>query len=99
MPRSQKDDAGFITGRITLNGEYDLARRDEIAEAFTAAEGASIVIVDLSNVTYMDSSVLRELALLRLKRGDRRIAVVGANDNLRRILKISGIDRIVDEIN
>ena len=84
--------------RITLEGEYDLARKDEIAKVFASVDGQPAVIVDVAKVTYLDSTVLRELALLRLKRLDRQITLVGANENLRRLLKIAGFDRILDQI-
>lgn len=84
--------------RITLEGEYDLSRKDEIAKVFATVEGQSAVVVDVAKVTYLDSTILRELALMRLKQRDRQITLVGANENLRRLLKIAGLDRILDQI-
>jgi len=84
--------------RITLEGEYDLARKDEIAKVFASVDGQPSVIIDVAKVTYLDSTVLRELAQLRLKRQDRQITLVGANENLRRLLKIAGFDRLLDKI-
>ena len=84
--------------RITLEGEYDLSRKDEIAKVFASVDGQTTVVVDVAKVTYLDSTILRELALLRLKRVDRHITLVGANENLRRLLKIAGFDRILDQI-
>ena len=98
MSGESNGDAGFTTRRITLKGEYDLARKDEIAKEFAGLNGDPAVIVDLSEVTYLDSAVLRELALLRLKRLDRHIALVGASENVRRLLKIAGFERIIDQI-
>ena len=90
--------SGLTPRRIALDGEYDIARKDEIAKAFAGLDGEDAVIVDLSKVTYLDSAGLRELALLRLKNLDRYIALVGANQNLRRLLKIAGFERIIDQI-
>jgi anti-anti-sigma factor len=98
MTGESNDDAGFTTRRIKLKGEYDLARQDEIAKEFAGLDGDPTVIVDLSEVTYLDSTVLRELALLRLKRLDRHISLVGADQNVRRLLKIAGLERIIDQI-
>ena len=52
--------------RIELEGEYDLTRKDEITQLFGGVDGAPEVIIDLSRVTYMDSTVLGALALLRI---------------------------------
>jgi anti-anti-sigma factor len=84
--------------RVELEGEYDLARKDEIAKEFGSIDGESTVIVDLSKVTYLDSTLLREIALLRVKKLDRHITLVGASENLRRLFKIAGLDRIIDKI-
>jgi anti-anti-sigma regulatory factor len=61
--------------RITLEGKYDLARKDEIAKVFASVDGRPEVIV-VGKVTYLDSTILRELALLRLKQVDRHITLV-----------------------
>jgi anti-anti-sigma factor len=82
--------------RIVLDGEYDLTRRDEIARLFDSLDGDGEVVIDLTNVTYLDSTVLRELARLHIRRGGRNISLAGVNENIRRIFKLVGFEEIFD---
>jgi anti-anti-sigma factor len=65
---------------IAPEGELDVARLDEFrAELFDAAGGgAAAVVVDLSRVSFIDSSALGAVVELhnRLRRSGRRLAVV-----------------------
>lgn len=50
---------------IVLSGELDIASAEDLAAEFDAAEqGATRVIIDLSRLTFMDSTGLR--AILRI---------------------------------
>ena len=82
---------------LTLTGELDMSRTEELDEMVAAAmEGDRIdVIVDLSEVTFMDSSVLRWLLRVQ-ERTDRvsgrlRLVAVDGGNPLR-ILSLSGLD-------
>ncbi|HEX3369856.1 MAG TPA: hypothetical protein VHS56_09800, partial [Candidatus Cybelea sp.] len=46
---------------VRLSGELEISRKREIRDAFTLPEGAAAVLVDLSEVTYADSTALTEL--------------------------------------
>jgi anti-sigma B factor antagonist len=65
---------------IAPEGELDIARVDEFRAALSATirEGAAAVVVDLSEVSFIDSSGLGALVELhsRLRRSRRRLAVV-----------------------
>lgn len=82
--------------RVTLKGEYDLARLSEIAALFDSLDDDGSVLIDLAEVTYLDSTVLKELARLRLRDENRVISLAGANSNIRRLLKIVGFEEIFD---
>ena len=82
--------------RIALDGEYDLARKDEIEGLFDSVDGDGAVVIDCSNVTYLDSTFLKELAKLRRRSSDRPISLTGVNDNIRRVLEIVGFARLFD---
>jgi len=80
---------------IRLQGEYDLTRRDELAALFgSLGEGA--LVIDMSGVTYVDSSALSELAALRSRSAERQISLVGVNDHIRRIFDIVSFHQIFD---
>jgi anti-anti-sigma factor len=74
---------------VTLSGELDLYRAPAVRESLARVEGP--VVVDLSRVSYIDSSLLNELARLRRRVGD--VALVVTSPQVRRILDIVGFDR------
>lgn len=65
---------------IAPEGELDVARVDDFRDALAdaAREGAAAVVVDLSEVSFIDSSGLGAIVELhnRLRRDGRRLAVV-----------------------
>lgn len=83
------------THKLSLEGEYDLARRDEIARLFDLLDGDGAVI-DLTNVTYLDSTILNELARLRRHGADRSVLLTGANAHIRRLFKVVRFDEVFD---
>lgn len=82
--------------RIALDGEYDLSRKDEVAELFKTLDGDGALVIDLTNVTYIDSTVLHELAALRLRWADRSITLEGVNQHIRRVFDVVNFDQIFE---
>lgn len=74
--------------RIELSGEYDLTRRDELQELFARVDGRCPVVVDVSEVTYGDSSFLSELGQLKTRHPACRITIRGASPMMLKIFKI-----------
>ena len=94
----ERDNGAWV---LTLQGEHDLSTapgiRDELERVFDAG---SAVVVDLSAVTFMDSSVLNAI----LYGSDRaqqheahRFAVVlpPGPSAARRVLELTGVDRVL----
>jgi len=88
----RRDDATWI---VTVSGELDLATAPELEAVFegVAATASDRVLVDLGQVSFLDSSGIR--ALVRAK---RRLDVIGAplvidavSDPARQVLEISGV--------
>lgn len=88
------DDSAVAPHRVELDGEYDLTRKQEVAELLATLDPMAPVEVDLSRVTYLDSTVLHELASLRMRCRERPVTIVGANPNVRRILHLVQFDEI-----
>ena len=77
-------------------GELDVARapavRDALAGALTGSAGP--VVVDLSRVTFLDSTGLAALlnAARRLRRAGRDFAVVGARGPVRDVIRLAHLE-------
>lgn len=84
---------------LTVCGELDLRTAPELEErldrAFTS--GAELVIADLRQVEFMDSSGLRVLLAAHQRAQDsrRRFALVRGGDQVERVLKLTGVRDIL----
>jgi anti-anti-sigma factor len=87
--------------RIRARGEIDMAVADRFAEAITAAltNGSPRVIVDLTDVTFMDSSGIS--ALLRANKvaaeHRRSLTVENPAPMVHRVLEICGVLDLLSE--
>ena len=75
---------------ITLSGELDLSNR----ESLSLADARGPAVVDLSAVTYLDSTALYELGALRKRVGN--VVLVVPSPQIRRTLEIVGYTKIFD---
>jgi len=82
---------------VIARGELDLACRDQLRDVLSDLSGA--VVVDLEDVTFLDSSCIGVLAgaaqRLHEDHGDLRIRRPG--DIPRRALEITGLDGWIDD--
>jgi anti-sigma B factor antagonist len=81
---------------VTLGGELDLYNADEVREALAgAAHGQpERLVVDLSQVEFIDSTALGVLIEARTKLTNRRAFLLAApRIETRRALEVSGLDR------
>lgn len=84
------------TRRIELVGDYDVSQKSEIAALFGALEPGSPTTIDMTKVTYIDSSFLHELMKLRARFMGQRITLLVHRDNVRRILRIVKFDLLFE---
>jgi anti-anti-sigma factor len=83
---------------IAVDGELDLSSSAELRRRVEAAlkEGRNSVLIDLSNVTHMDSTGLASLIaahqLTEQRRG--RLALVITSESVRRTVEVRGLDRL-----
>jgi anti-anti-sigma factor len=80
--------------RVELDGEYDLNRKEEVAQLFASLSTDGPAVLDMSRVTYVDSTFLRELAVLHLRFKEFPVTLVGVDSNVERILRIVKFDRL-----
>jgi anti-sigma B factor antagonist len=81
---------------VALAGELDLYNAEDVRAALLecCAEEPSVLVVDLENVTFIDSTALGVLIEARSRLADRegfRLAAPGLET--RRALEVSGLDR------
>jgi len=81
---------------VKLDGDLDFSRKAHVAALLSEADNADIVLVDLSGVSYIDSSCLSCLAVQKKRMHENGTAAIvriaGASESLRRIFKICGLD-------
>jgi anti-anti-sigma factor len=80
--------------RIELEGEYDLSQREQIAALFGSLHADGPIVIDLTKVTFIDSTFLHLLAALRLRFKGQSITLTGATANIKRILKLVKFEQL-----
>lgn len=82
--------------RIALCGELDLADKEALTASLRAAETADLVILDLTDVTYVDSTILGCFVHLRTRVAAHggSVRLIGVRPNIFRLLETTGLDRV-----
>ena len=82
---------------ISVKGRFDFAKHQEFRESYEN-KALAAVVVDLKEATYLDSSALGMLLLLRDHAGgdDSDVRVVNSSSDVRKILAISNFDKLFD---
>ena len=84
---------------VSLAGEHDLYTAPEVEEALHSviAAGARTTVVDLTETTFLDSTILHVLLRARNELRDRGRLLLVTNDvTVKRVFEIAGIDRFFD---
>lgn len=80
---------------LRARGELDVATAPRLASAVDAAleSGAHNVLLELDDVTFLDSSGIREIVRARkqLKERGGRLVVDGASGAVQQVLEVSGL--------
>ena len=79
---------------VTLAGELDMANADAVAEVLDGlVDDGHPVVVDLTELAFIDSSGIH--ALLRPRAPDDAIEVVCPPGNIRRVLEVTKLERVL----
>jgi anti-sigma B factor antagonist len=85
------------TWRVDLHGAIDLETAPELSEELEdlASRGAKLVVVDLTDVEFLDSSGLRALVhgARTVEAGGGRLLVEGASGAVERVLELTDVLR------
>lgn len=80
---------------VVFAGEYDLVTKSKLHEELCRLHATPDVVLDMSEVTFIDSTVIAELVLLvKARRGKdlpRVTVVTRPNSNVRKLLGVTGI--------
>jgi anti-anti-sigma factor len=90
---------GAATARVVFEDDLDATSERVIVERIDeAADGVSIVVVDLSHVTFCDSSALRAFltAQARLDRDGVTLVIGPASRPVERLFEVSGAAEILN---
>jgi len=96
--RIEEDRPSRATAMLVLYGEADLHSAPELRQRLrsTIDDGATNVVVDLSETAFLDSTSLGVLlgGMRRLREHDGQIRLVVSRPDIRRIFEITLLDRI-----
>lgn len=85
------------TRTVRVSGEVDVSNASALREALDKAleDGSRDVVVDLSDVAYIDSTGIGVLvgASQRLAKADGTLRVANPQHNVARVLSLLGVDR------
>ena len=88
--------------RVALRGELDLSTADKVERELRRVEqtGAGIVVLDLTGLTFLDSTGLRLIvgADQRARESDRRLAIVKGPPTVQRVFSITKLDERLDMV-
>ncbi|MDT0485342.1 STAS domain-containing protein [Streptomyces doebereineriae] len=84
---------------ITVRGEIDHAVKDTLSQALLSFDGATAprTVVDLSGVTFMDSTGINVLVAADQGMSDAQgwLRIAGAQEPVLRVLELVGLDQVI----
>lgn len=81
---------------VTFNGELDIWKEGEVAARLSVPDGTVPILVDLSEVRYLDSAFLSALVRLRRRLPDCPITVMIESPSVRRIFELTEMSRLFE---
>ena len=89
---------GGRTSAIRVCGEIDMATAPRLEAAFARCGQSCDVIIDLTQVTFLDSSALKVLVhnAKKLHGAGHQIRLEGLSDHQRRVVRLTGLNRVLN---
>jgi anti-anti-sigma factor len=90
-------DAAHDVTHVVLDGRFDIAGAQEVDSRFLAlSENSKLLVVDLTKVSFIASLGVRTLMMSakNLMRRGADMAVCGANENVERVLRSTGLNEV-----
>jgi HptB-dependent secretion and biofilm anti anti-sigma factor len=82
---------------IAIDGRFDFAQHKTFRDSYRDMDPRAMrFVVDLSGASYLDSSALGMLLLLREYAGNDagRVTITGCGEDVRRVLKIANFEKL-----
>ncbi len=87
---------------VALRGELDLSTTEKVEAELRRVEGPypSVVVLDLSGLTFLDSTGLRLIVTAdqRARQSDRRLTIVKGPATVQRVFSITKLDERLDMV-
>jgi len=82
--------------RIIIEDKFDYSVHNEFRDAYRDTPVGTQFIIDLNRTTYMDSSALGMMLLLREHSGEKseKISIVGCTQEIKKILEMSNFKNL-----
>lgn len=88
---------------LTLTGELDLSTVDKVEDELRRVEdgGAETVVIDLSSLSFLDSTGLRTIVTAdqRARKSGRRLAIIKGPEPVHRVFTITRLDERLEMVN
>lgn len=84
-----------IVRHLKLEGDFDLSDGERLSNLLGSLAPDGPAVIDLTDVTYVDSTFLHALADVAVRLGRHRITLVGVSASIRRILATAEFEKLV----
>jgi anti-anti-sigma factor len=79
---------------VSFNGELDIWKESEVEARLSVLDGSAPIVIDLSDVRYLDSAFLSALVRLRRRLPNSAITLVVEAPSVRRIFELTEMHRL-----
>lgn len=82
---------------VRVEGELDLATREDFEEAIGDSEPGRQLVIDLTECTFLDSSAVRVLVATAraAEASNGKVSLVARDPGILRVLEIAAVDKIL----
>jgi anti-anti-sigma factor len=82
---------------LSLTGELDMATAPELEEAIERAQGGSQIVVDLRELTFIDSTGIRALIQVYTagQNGHSTVSFIRGRHRVQRVLQLAGVQEFL----
>lgn len=81
---------------VSFNGELDIWKESEVESRLAVLDGSAPIVIDLSDVRYLDSAFLSALVRLRRRMPECSITLVVQTASVRRVLELTEMHRLFE---